>query len=135
LPEAKALLPFADGKPMDGLAFHLSIPAYNFVTGREAKFDDLLVYLKTDDLKNFSNSDITSQNLIDDSVVLLNHDRIEAKTIKKDGRWPTSQSPIRRRPRLAKTSPKKSDSGIHRNQSARNSKQPATHSCPSAKHC
>jgi hypothetical protein len=79
LPEAKELLPHADGKPVGGLAFHLSIPAYNFVTGGEAKFDDLLVYLTTDELKKFSASDITSQKLMDDSFVLLNHDRIEAK--------------------------------------------------------
>ena len=79
LPEAKVLLHYVDGKPVGGLAFHLSIPAYNFVTGGEAKFDDLLVYLTTDELKKFSNSDITSQKLIDDSFVLLNHDRIEAK--------------------------------------------------------
>lgn len=79
LPEAKAFLSYADGKPVGGLAFHLSIPAYNFVTGGEAKFDDLLVYLTTDELKKFSASDITSQKLIDDSFVLLNHDRIEAK--------------------------------------------------------
>lgn len=79
LPEAKELLPYADGKPLGGLAFHLSIPAYNFVTGGEAKFDDLLVYLTTDGLKKFSANDITSQKLIDDSVVLLNNDRIEAK--------------------------------------------------------
>jgi hypothetical protein len=79
LPEAKALLPYADGKPVGGLAFHLSIPAYNFVTGGEAKFDDLLVYLTTDELKKFSANDITSQKLIDNSVVLLNNDRVEAK--------------------------------------------------------
>jgi hypothetical protein len=79
LPEAKALLPYADGKPVGGLAFQLSIPAYNFVTGEEAKFDDLLVYLTTDELKKFSANDITSQKLIDESVVLLNNDRVEAK--------------------------------------------------------
>lgn len=79
LPEAKALLPYADGKPVDGLAFHLSIPAYNFVTGGEAKFDDLLVYLTTEELKRFATNDITSQKLIDNSVVLLNSDRVEAK--------------------------------------------------------
>jgi hypothetical protein len=79
LPEAKALLPYADGKPIGGLAFHLSIPAYNFVTGGEAKFDDLLVYLTTGELKKFAMNDITSQELIDNSVVLLNNDRVEAK--------------------------------------------------------
>jgi hypothetical protein len=79
LPEAKALLPYADGKPVDGIAFHLSIPAYNFVTGGEAKFDDLRVYITIDELKKFSASDITSQKLIDDSFVLLNDDRVEAK--------------------------------------------------------
>ena len=79
LPEAKALLPYADGKPVGGLAFQLSIQAHNFVTGGEAKFDDLLVYLRIDALKKFSANDITSQKLIDDSVVLLNKDRIEAK--------------------------------------------------------
>jgi len=79
LPEAKALLPYADGKPVGGLAFHLSIPAYNFVTGGEAKFDDLFVYLATDELKKFAANDITSQNLIDNSVVLLNNDRVEVK--------------------------------------------------------
>jgi hypothetical protein len=79
LPEAKEILPYADGKPVSGVAFHLSIPAYNFATGGEAKFDDLLVYLPIDELKNFSASDITSQKLIDDSFVLLNHDRIDAK--------------------------------------------------------
>lgn len=79
LPEAKTLLPLADGKPIGGLAFHLSIPAYNFVTGGEAKFDDLLVYLTTDKLKAFVASDITSQSLIGESIVLLNQDRIEAK--------------------------------------------------------
>jgi hypothetical protein len=79
LPEAKALLPYADGKPVGGIAFHLSIPAYNFVTGGEAKFDDLLVYMTTEELKKFSASDITSQKLMDDSYVLLNNDRIEAK--------------------------------------------------------
>jgi hypothetical protein len=78
-PEAKALLPYADGKPVGGLAFHLSIPAYNFVTGGEAKFDDLRVYMTIDELKKFSTSDITSQKLIDDSFVLLNDNRIEAK--------------------------------------------------------
>jgi hypothetical protein len=79
LPEAKALLPYVDGKPVAGLAFHLSIPAYNFVTGGEAKFDDLVVYLTTDELRKFSDSDITSQQLIDDSFVLLNTDRVEVK--------------------------------------------------------
>jgi hypothetical protein len=79
LPEAKALLPYADGKPVGGLAFHLSIPAYNFVTGGEAKFDDLRVYMTIDELKKFSASDITSQKLLDDSFVLLNDDRIEVK--------------------------------------------------------
>ena len=79
LPEAKALLPCADGKPLGGLAFQLSIPAYNFVTGGETKFDDLIVYLKTDALKQFSANDITSQKLIDSTVVLLNNDRVEAK--------------------------------------------------------
>lgn len=79
LPEAKALLPYADGKPVGGLAFHLSIPAYNFVTGGEAKFDDLRVYMTIDELKKFSASDITSQKLIDESFVLLNDSRIEAK--------------------------------------------------------
>jgi hypothetical protein len=79
LPEAKALLSNVDGKPVGGLAFHLLIPAYNFVTGGEATFDDLLVYLTTDDLKKFSTSDITSQKLIDASFVLLNNDRIEVK--------------------------------------------------------
>jgi hypothetical protein len=77
--QAKEVLPLAEGKPIGGLAFHLSIPAYNFVTGGEAKFDDLLVYLKIEDLREFSSSDITSQKLIDDSFVLLNSDRIEAK--------------------------------------------------------
>jgi len=79
LPEAKSLLPYADGKPVGGLAFHLSIPAYNFATGGETKFDDLIVYMTTDELKKFAVSDITSQKLIDDSFVLLNHDRIEAR--------------------------------------------------------
>lgn len=79
LPEAKVLLPYADGKPVGGLAFHLSIPAYNFVTGGEAKFDDLRIYMTVDELKKFSASDITSQKLIDDSFVLLNNDRVEAK--------------------------------------------------------
>jgi len=79
LPEAKVLLPYADGKPVGGLAFHLSIPAYNFVTGGEAKFDDLLVYLPNNELKRFLTSDITSQKLIDASFVLLNNDRVEAK--------------------------------------------------------
>jgi len=79
LPEAKALLAYADGKPVGGLAFHLTIPAFNFVTGGEAKFDDLLVFLTTDELRKFSANDITSQKLIDDSVVLVNNDRVEAK--------------------------------------------------------
>lgn len=69
----------AQGKPLDGLAFHLSIPAYNFVTGGESRFDDLLVYLTIDELQKFSASDITSQKLIDDSFVLLNDDRIEIR--------------------------------------------------------
>lgn len=79
LPEAKTLLFYADGKPVGGLAFHLSIPAYNFATGGEAKFDDLRVYMTVDELKKFAASDITSQKLIDDSFVLLNDDRIDAK--------------------------------------------------------
>lgn len=79
LPEAKSLVPLIDGKPAGGLAFHVLIPAYNFVTGGESKFDDLVVFITTDELKKFSASDITSQKLIDDSFVLLNHDRIEAK--------------------------------------------------------
>ncbi len=79
LPEAKTLLPLATDKPIGGLAFQLSIPAYNFVTGGEAKFDDLLVYLTTEKLKEFVASDITSQSLISNSIVLLNGDRIEAK--------------------------------------------------------
>ena len=79
LPEAKQFLASAEGKPVDGLAFHLSIPAYNFATGGESKFDNLLVYLRIDELEKFSASDITSQKLIDDSFVLLNDDRIEAK--------------------------------------------------------
>ncbi len=79
LPAAKAFLPSAEGKPVGGLAFQLSIPAYNFVTGGEAKFDNLLVYLTIDELEKFSASDITSQKLIDDSYVLFNGDRIDAR--------------------------------------------------------
>lgn len=79
LPGAKGLLPYASGKPVGGFAFHLFIPAYNFVTGGENKFDDLMVYIKIDELQKFADSDITSQRLLDGSVVLLNHDRIEAK--------------------------------------------------------
>jgi hypothetical protein len=79
LPEAKRFLAYADGKSVDGLSFHLSIPAYNFATGGESKFDDLIVYLTIDEFKKFSASDITSQKLIDDSYVLLNDNRIEAK--------------------------------------------------------
>jgi hypothetical protein len=79
LPEAKVFLPVADGRPVGGLAFHLLIPAYNFATGGEAKFDDLLVYLTLEELRKFSTSDITSQKLIDNSFVLLNNDRIEAR--------------------------------------------------------
>lgn len=79
LPESKSLLLRADGKPLEGLAFHLSIPAYNFATGGEEKYDDLRVYIAIDKLKKFAESDITSQKLIDDSFVLLNDDRIEAK--------------------------------------------------------
>lgn len=80
LPEAKALLPSVSGKAIDGIAFHLLIPAHNFVTGDEAKFDELLVYLNTDELRKFAASGITSQKLIDNSFVLLNGDRIEAKS-------------------------------------------------------
>lgn len=79
LPEAKQFLLSVEVKPIDGLAFHLSIPAYNFATGGESKFDDLLVYLPIIELKRFLASDTTSQKLIDDSIVLLNGDRIEAK--------------------------------------------------------
>jgi hypothetical protein len=68
LPAAKSLVPLIDGKPAGGLAFHVSIPAYNFVTGGESKFDDLVVYIATDELKRFSASDTTSQS---SSTILL----------------------------------------------------------------
>ena len=77
LPEAKVFLPYIKEKSVGGLAFFLSIPAYNFVTGGETKFDSLCVYLSTIDLQQFAESDITSQKLIDSSFVLLNGDRTE----------------------------------------------------------
>lgn len=79
LPAAKEFLSNADVGVVGGLAFHISIPAYNFVTGNEMKFDDLLVYFKLDELKSFAASDITSQKLVDSSVVLLNEDRTEVR--------------------------------------------------------
>lgn len=79
IPESRAALRLCDGKPVAGLSFHLSIPAYNFVTGGEAKFDDLLVYIKTSELRALDAADITTQKLVDASYILLNGSRIEVK--------------------------------------------------------
>jgi hypothetical protein len=67
------------GDSADGLAFSIVIPAYNFVTGGENKTDILRVYLPLAEMKRFMDSDITSQKLLESSVVLLNGDRVEAK--------------------------------------------------------
>jgi hypothetical protein len=79
LPQAKLFAALLHGDSADGLAFSIVIPAYNFVTGGENKTDILRVYLPLAEMKRFMDSDITSQKLLESSVVLLNGDRVEAK--------------------------------------------------------
>jgi hypothetical protein len=62
---------------IDGLKFTTSIDYHNFVNESQTHQDQLEIYLPLDLLVKFVDADITSQQLIDGSIVLLNGDRIQ----------------------------------------------------------
>lgn len=70
LPQAKLFATLLHAEAADGLAFTVIIPAYNFLTGGENKTDILRVYLPLTEMLSFMDSDITSQKLLESSVLL-----------------------------------------------------------------
>lgn len=62
---------------IDGLKFAASVDYRNFVNESQTHQDQLEIYLPLDLLVKFVDADITSQQLIDGSIVLLNGNRIQ----------------------------------------------------------
>jgi hypothetical protein len=62
---------------IDGLKFSVAISFRNFVNEPKTRNDQLDVYLPLDLCAKFLEADITSQHLIDGSIVLLNGNRIQ----------------------------------------------------------
>ncbi len=63
---------------IDGLKFGTAIVYRNFVNESQNHIDQLEVYLPVELVVKFVNADITSQELIDGGIVLLNGNRIRA---------------------------------------------------------
>jgi hypothetical protein len=62
---------------IDGLKFEARVSYRNFVNEPEIRDDQLEIYLPLDLCVKFVDADITSQQLIDGSIVLLNGNRIQ----------------------------------------------------------
>src|SRR5260370_34251062 len=62
---------------IDGLQFSAVINFHNFVNEPTIRTDRLEVYLPLDLCMKFVDADVTSQQLIDGSIVLLNGNRIQ----------------------------------------------------------
>jgi hypothetical protein len=61
--------------PIDGLRISVDIPYRDFVRESEVKIDNLMIYCTLENLGKFVAADITSQALIDASVILINGNR------------------------------------------------------------
>ena len=62
---------------IDGLKFAATIEYRNFINESSVKSDDLEIYLPLEQVVKFVDADITSQQLIDGSIILLGGNRIQ----------------------------------------------------------
>jgi hypothetical protein len=67
-----------DTPGLDGIAINMEIQYKNFLEKYvAAQHDDLILYASLKSIKDFSDAEITSQQLLDQSIVLVNGDRIQ----------------------------------------------------------
>jgi len=62
---------------LNGIRIDTDIPYRDFVNERASHHDSLTLYSAFEDLKKFADADITSQELIDRSTVLINSNRVK----------------------------------------------------------
>jgi hypothetical protein len=62
---------------LNGVRIDTDIPYRDFVNERASHHDSLTLYSAFEDLKKFADADITSQELIDRSTVLINSNRVK----------------------------------------------------------
>jgi hypothetical protein len=60
---------------IDGLKIEMAITSYNFVNNSDLAIDALQVYLNQPEMIQFSEAEITGQELLDKSVILVNNNR------------------------------------------------------------
>ncbi len=66
-----------DGADTYGLLVSLSVPYRNFLdSDQSTRYDSLRVYVPTAEIKRFAEHEITSQDLVDASVVIVNDGRV-----------------------------------------------------------
>ena len=73
----KSLAILADGAGVDGVKIKEDILYRNFVSETVAKTDTLQYYAPLTAIRQFSSADITSQQFVDQCVVILNDNRIQ----------------------------------------------------------
>jgi hypothetical protein len=61
---------------VEGLAIKLRSPHQDFINDDAIQMDQVEIYLPATEIQRFTNADITSQQLIDGSIVLVNGNRI-----------------------------------------------------------
>jgi len=70
--------PIADVAGIYGLKIEFQVPHRNFLNaGTYAETDKLEAYVPADAVKKFADADITSQQLVDGSVVIVNDNRVQ----------------------------------------------------------
>lgn len=69
-------LPVSDGETVAGVKLQIELGHRNFVREQETTFDNVEIYATTEDIKAFTDFDITSQELIDRSFVIVNGNRV-----------------------------------------------------------
>lgn len=69
--------PVQDVAVVKGLKIEAEIPHVDFVSGQTAKTYKLELYAPVDQIKRFSQADITNQQFIDDCIVIVDGNRIQ----------------------------------------------------------
>ena len=68
---------FSDHAGLDGMKLKITLSYYNFVTKKDGGTDHVEIYTTFDLIKKFAEADITSQDLVDGSIVLVDGNRVK----------------------------------------------------------
>ena len=75
--DIKETAPLKEHKGLDGLKMEIKVFFKDFLREANPNFEDLSVYFTFEELEKFQKADITSQQLIDNSIVLINGNRVQ----------------------------------------------------------